>query len=231
MKIAIFYHSLFVLGDPPAVLPNSLGVVREQMKILGQVGLLDECKTMMCGINGGDESRETAETFLPLGAVKIFHGHRFRNECGTIRMIEEWLPGHEDWYVLYFHAKGATHPANHELSVRWRSCMTKHVILNWRRCVQDLDAGYESAGCHWMCPPATPPTQYIWAGNFWWAKASFLKTLPSIMERDRIKLSGLHSLESRYEAEVWIGNGKRQPKIKDYHSGWSPAKWAECHML
>ena len=94
--------------------------------------------------------------------------------------------------------------------------MTKHLIANWRNCVTDMDQGVESVGCHWMTGLADG-TQNIWAGNFWWAKASYLLTLPSIFERDRIKESGISDIESRYESEVWIGNGKRLPTVKDYH--------------
>jgi hypothetical protein len=143
-------------------------------------------------------------------------------------MLEQWLPGHEDYYVLWFHSKGATHEPGHYLSDRWRGCMQKHCVVNWRQCVADLDAGFESVGCHWMSGNKTPPGQSIWAGTFFWAKASFLLTLPSVMKRDRIKLSGLDSIESRYEAEVWIGNGPRLPRVKDYHPNWDPSKIATC---
>jgi hypothetical protein len=103
----------------------------------------------------------------------------------------------------------------------WRNCMTKHVIQNWWKCVTDLDAGYESVGCHWLTNQADG-TQNYWGGNFWWCKASFLRTVPSMMLRGRVKLSGIGALESRFEAEVFIGNGSRLPRIKDYHHGWKP---------
>jgi hypothetical protein len=49
------------------------------------------------------------------------------------------------------------------------------------------------------------------------------------MERDRIKVSGLKHPDSKYEAEVWLGNGPRVPKIKDYHGpGWTPGKIDTC---
>jgi hypothetical protein len=109
--------------------------------------------------------------------------------------------------------------------------MMKNAVQNWRTCVQDLDSGLESVGSHWMTGDQTPPGQSIWAGNFGWAKSAFLATLPSIMERDRIKLSGIDSIESRYESEVWIGNGPRLPKVKDYHGpNWNPSKMATCKI-
>jgi len=225
--VCIFYHCLFELNG--AVLPNAVDIVREQMDALKSSGLLDAASEFIVGINGGDESRDLANLLIPPKAKVVMHGLQCRNECRTIRLIEEWLPGHEDWYVLSFHAKGCTHPAGDPMRTRWRGCMQRTVVTNWRQCVADLDSVFEAVGVHWMVPPATPPGQFIFAGNFWWAKASFLKTLPSIMERDRIKVSGIDSLESRYEAEVWIGNGPRPPKVKDYHGPmWNPSKIGTC---
>jgi len=62
-------------------------------------------------------------------------------------------------------------------------------------------------------------TQNIPAGNFLWIKSDFVATLPSMYKRDRIKLSGMTSPESRYEAEVFWGNGTRLPKVIDKHPG------------
>lgn len=217
--IAIFYHSLFYIGDPPVLLPAALKIIGEQMAALKSSGLLDAASQVICGINGGDESRKLATALLPEKASLVFHGLQCRNECRTIRVLEEWLPGHEDWYVLYFHSKGATRPDVRNF--HWRTCMMKRLVKNWRICIAQLEEGYEAVGCHWFEPPFTPPGQFIFAGNFVWIKARFLKTLPSIMERDRIKTSGIDSIESRYEAEVYWGNGPKVPKIYDYHKGWS----------
>jgi hypothetical protein len=101
--------------------------------------------------------------------------------------------------------------------------MMRGVVHNWRKCVADLDSGYEAVGCHWMEPPETPEGQFIFAGNFFWSTSRFLRTLPSIQDRERIKLSGLWSLQSRYEAEVWFGNGRQLPLFRDYHPGVNPA--------
>jgi hypothetical protein len=95
--------------------------------------------------------------------------------------------------------------------------MMLHCVTNWKKCVADLDAGAEAVGCHWM--QGLPGNQNIFAGNFWWAKASYLRTLPSIFERERIQKSGIKHVDSRYEAEVWLGFGPRLPIVKDYHPG------------
>lgn len=184
---------------------------------------------LLVGINGSSESEPIARLLIPHRAQLVFHGLTSRNENPTIRELEKWLPGHEGWYVLYFHAKGTiTQSGGAENAVKWRGCMMRNLVSNWRQCVADLEAGFDSVGCHWMTYPATPKGQSIWAGTFFWAKADFLLTLPSILQRDRIKQSGLGNYESRYEAEVWIGNGPRLPRVKDYHPGWNPSKMSTC---
>ena len=219
-KIAVFHHSLFFIGDPPRRLPYAEGIVSVQMNALKESGLLAAASQIICGVNGGEESHAIAKAMLPQKAHLVFHGLECRNECRTIRIIEEWLPGHEDWFVLYHHSKGASRFDREARSANWLECMQRRCVWNWQRCIHDLESGYDAVGCHWFEPPYTPPGQRIFAGTFFWAKASYLMCIPSLMSRDRIKVSGIDSLESRYEAECWIGNGRPLPKVKDYHSGW-----------
>lgn len=228
MKIAIWYHSLLFYGTPPELSPVAFTIVCDQMAQLETSGLLNATDELNVGVNGGEESREFARIALPEKARVNYNGLDCRNENKTLVLMEKWVKSHTDWYVLWIHAKGCTHPHADPMRTKWRECMMRNLVTNWRRCVSDLDYGYESVGCHWMTGKDTPPGQSIWAGNFFWAKASFLATLPSIMERDRIKESGLGSLESRYEAEVWIGNGPRLPRIKDYHANWNPSMIGTC---
>lgn len=226
--IAIFYHCLFALDTPGNLLPSAFQIVDDQMRSLMATGLLDAASHMEAGINGGAESAESADLVLPEKARRVYHGLASHAENPTLVLLEQWLPGHAGWYVLYFHAKGCTHPPGDPMRSQWRGCMMRNLVANWRQCVHDLDAGFESVGCHWMTGAATPPGQSIWGGNFWWAKSDFLLTLPSIMKRARIIQSGIGAMESRYESEVWIGNGPRLPRIKDYHPGWDPGKIATC---
>lgn len=229
--IAIFYHSLLYYGTPPDLSPVAFDIANEQMHALTSSGLADAAKEMIVGINGGRESLDVARIIMPSKARFVLHGLESKAENLTIVEIEKWLPGHGDWYVLYFHAKGCTHAPGPVLDQRtlWRRCMERHLVWNWKRCVNDLNVGFEIVGCHFMEPPATPPTQYIFAGNFWFAKASYLATLPSIYLRARIKESGIAAAESRYESEIWAMNGAYRPKLRDYHGpGWNPSKIATC---
>lgn len=228
--IAIFYHCLFFNWKTGELAPSAIQIIGEQMTEIEKNGLLASADYFCAGVNGGNESKVYASILIPKKADIHFHGLDSHNENSTIRDIELWLPGHPGWNVLYFHAKGATWPYDDPTRSPWRGCMMRNVVKDWRRCIADLKAGYDSVGCHWMVPPSTPIGQHIWAGTFWWATSDYLMTLPSIIERDRIKASGLKHADSRYESEVWIGNGPKLPKIKDYHGpNWNPSKIATCY--
>lgn len=227
--IAIFYHCLFFKDHPDNLLPNAVNIVHEQMLEAERTGLLTAASEFHAGLNGGQESLGIARAVLPKTADIVLHGLTCHTENRTLLELERWLPTHPDWYVLYFHSKGATHAAGDDFTGRWRGCMMKNAVRHWLRCVSDLDTAYEAVGSHWMIPPATPAGQHIFAGNFWWATSDFLRTLPSLEARDRIKVSGLDAAESRYESEVWLGNGPRVPRVRDYHGPlWNPSKIGTC---
>lgn len=220
MNLAIWYHCCFTINGKR--LPAADHVIGGQMDALKTSGLLDACSNFFIGING-DLGAATID--LPEKATVIHHGVNSFGELRTIRALEKWLPGHgEDWAVLYFHSKGVTRKIGDTHSDPWRNCMMHHLVQNWEKCVAKFQHGYDSVGCHWMEPPETPDGQYIWAGNFWWSTASYLLTLPPLMERARIKLSGIDSAESRFEGEVWHGNGEIRPIFKDFCPSWNPGR-------
>jgi hypothetical protein len=189
------------------------------MEMMKASGLEGAAKEIIIGVNGGEESWNMAAVMCPAKARFVMHGLRSRSENLTIVEIEKWLPEHPDWYVCYFHCKGGSHPAGSPYgegtAKPWRIGMMHKVVRDWRLCVDALEEGYESAGAHYLRHACDGSHNY-WPGNFWWAKASFLLTLPSIFERERIKMSGIETVESRYEAEVWLGNGPRMPSVKEF---------------
>lgn len=87
------------------------------------------------------------------------------------------------------------------------------LIVNWRQCVSDLE-NHDIVCSHWMWN-LLDGTQHIPAGNFLWVTSNFVEKLPSVYLRDRIKQDGIDALSSRFEAEVFWGNGAR-PNVKSY---------------
>jgi hypothetical protein len=213
--IAIFYHAVFMLPDRP--LPHAATVVHGQIVKLADSGLLDACDELYVGVNGGAESCENVHRYIPTKARVVYHGLNSRAENLTLVMIENWVKTHPGWNVLYFHAKSATHsPATDygRFANGWRDGMMADLVTNWKQCVADLEQ-HEVCCSHFMRGMGWDKSQHIAAGNFWWATSDFLATLPSIFLRERIKKDGIAALSSRYEAEVWLGNGK-MPLVKEY---------------
>lgn len=103
--------------------------------------------------------------------------------------------------ALYAHTKGAHNdtPVNRA----WRRAMTRELVGGWRHCTSLLNEGHDTAGCHWVS--AGGPSFY--GGNFWWATASYLRTLPP---PDR---------ENRWRAETWVSSAS-SPHAADLKPGW-----------
>jgi hypothetical protein len=231
MKIAVFYHCLFFHGDPPELKINAYNIVSDQMQHLRSSGLLDECDEMIVGCNGGEESKEVARLIIPSKAKIVYHGLKSKSENLTIVELERWAPLHLDWNILYFHAKGCTHPADSDysknVSAPWRWTMMWDLVTHWRDCVKDLESGADIVCSKWSWN-MLDGTQHIPCGNFLWIKSSFAANLPSLFLRDRIKQSGISSSESRWEAEVKWGNGAR-PAVMQYRPYWRP--WDQKHTI
>jgi hypothetical protein len=245
MGVAVFYHCLFAIGSrvqstleptrPPLTsgsLPAATGIVEAQVKALVESGLFARADRVFIGVSGGPECFELAgRLFAPLTAgpagagkrvVVNFHGLEARNENRTLLMLERFvdevsLLDKSDWSICYHHSKGATHPPGEKQNTRWRACMQRHVIEGWQQCLDGLVRGYDMVGAHYLTPPSTAHGQRIFAGNFFWGSSRYLRTLPSLLERERLRLTGIDAIESRYEAEVYIGNTRRPPRVLDLH--------------
>lgn len=213
MKLAVWYHCRLSGGYAPIDTDAACRIMTEQMAALKQSGLLDAVDEFYIGINGDNDDAQIARMLCPFPQVKILaNPPDVQSEIPTLNALRSWLPKHPDWYVLYHHIKGVTHPTE-ALYTHWRHCMERAVVRNWRRCVADLDAGFDSVGCHWMTPQqfGLLVKSCYWGGTFWWTKAQFLLTLPPFP---------MPTSANRFEAENWIGRGPRLPKVNDYHPGW-----------
>lgn len=222
-RIAIFYHCLFHYGTPPRLLPNALAIVHEQMSALKDSGLTEACDEMVVGCNGGDESVPVARRILPEKARVIMHGLESRSENLTLVELHKWAKSHPGWVILYFHTKGVTHTPGseyHHIAGLWRRTMMKDLVTGWKQCVGDLRTGSDIACSCWEWGMADG-TQHIPPGNFLWVRSDFVATLPSMFLRGQIQKSGISSVESRFEAEVFWGNGPK-PRVKQYREYWRP---------
>lgn len=212
--IAIFYHCLFFIS-PKKALPIAAWIVQEQMDWLYNSGLLKEATELHVGVNGGPESKKIVSDRIPHKANVIYHGLNSHSENLTIIMVEEWVKTHPGWDILYFHSKGATKPIGGKegmMATHWRNGMMSDLVSNWRQCVGALAGGHDIVCSSWLWHQAGG-AQNLPAGNFLWVKSEFAAKLPSIMLAARIQQDGVAALSSRYEAEVYWGNGPK-PRVK-----------------
>jgi hypothetical protein len=219
-RIAIFYHGLFFIGDPPKHLPNAGCIVSDQITMMQNSGLWDAAEQINIGINGGQESIPVANSIIPEKALCLYHGLDCRSENRTVVWLHEWAKINPGWNVLYLHSKGATHDPNSEygfnVSRPWRVAMMNDLVVNWRTCVADLET-HDIACMVWLWEQGWDKSQHIPAGNFLWTTSDFVARLPSIMLRDRIQKDGIGAATARFEAEVFWGNGPR-PNVRSYRT-------------
>lgn len=216
--IAVFFHCCFY-QNATTPWPLAKAIALEQWIAVTQSGLVDAADKIFVGVNGGNESEAAVKACIPDKAHVVYHGLDSKNENSTIDLLHRWAKENPGYAILYFHQKGLSKPPGDAFAVGWRTGMMLDVVTNWRQCVVDLECGSDIACPNWMWNMADG-SQHIPAGNFLWVTSDFAAKLPSIYERDRIKQDGIKALTSRYESEVFWGNGPR-PKVKAYRGG----KW------
>ena len=204
MKIAIFYHI--------AQMGMSAFIYQQQLHRLYTSGLIEAADYIHFGVNGDQELFNVPEKAIIHYNQKEYWG----TEKETLLSLKDFCKENPEYKVLYFHTKGAT---KDELCVQsWRLMMEYFVIDKWKECVKQLDE-YTCAGIQ-MCrvgPSIYPdgtikeenPT-IVYAGNFWWANASYVNTLRTKYIDDTC----------RYAVEKWIGDSDvSNPKDLYTHPG------------
>jgi hypothetical protein len=207
-EISIWYHCRTSGGEPPIDPDRGREVMAEQMSSLELSGILTVATEVFVGVNGDPLD---AALLCPKRATLIEHGDQARSELPTLAKLRIWCKRHPEGFVVYHHSKGVTHKVS-EVWDKWRRCMERAVIWRWRDCLSCLEGPFDAAGGHWLDFPMGLPQHYF-GGNFWWAKAAFINTLPALPVN-----AGNHN--DFYLAEAWIGTGPRLPKVRDLAPHW-----------
>lgn len=202
MKIRHYYHC-YAAGAWSAP-------VRDHFTALGRAGLDDMALTV--GLVGPAQDRLTARERVTELCAKwaLPQPEAWPEEdegWEQVTLQRLWqdvqeIPG--EYGVLYMHTKGAAR--NLDSSAAWRRSMTQALVSKWEECTGWLEGGYDAVGCHWVKAPEWPEQEPFFAGNFWWARASYLRTLDPPLN------------ETRWQSETWISLGK--PRIHDMLPGW-----------
>jgi len=106
--------------------------------------------------------------------------------------------------VGYIHSKGMT-SLSKQVN-RWRKVLEYGVIEKWNDNINALNKGYDVSGIIWS------QAIYHFGGNFWWARSSYIKTLPRPVikkwNKEIVPIGSNWSGRFRYEGWIGIENPK-----------------------
>ena len=183
-RIHHFYH---VFADG-----NWQSIVEDHLHALKTYGLYDSLTSFNVGFVGSEQNIAAVESFLEENDVVYNVADKKESGWEQVTIHPLWEMAHMDetCYLSYAHTKGAAH--DYSIVPNWRGGMTRATIVEWKRCVEALDRGYSTVGCHLQPGRSDQPFPF-WGGNFWWATSLHIRSLGKCVEN------------TRYDAEAWIG--------------------------
>ena len=189
MGIFIYYHL--------TLLNNWREIVREQCTRIIFSGLYGDTTMIKCyAITPNPDTKLIEECRKRLKS----YGEKFElrdhtaegNEWFTLSHMREITD--DDDYVLYIHTKGVTRfgttlytfkgdtyniPDIYDNILDWRDLMEYFLIARYKRCIEELENGYDTIGINLF---TGTPLHY--AGNFFWLKGSYIKSLDYTKEHN-----------------------------------------------
>ena len=224
-KVAIWWHV--------ATINNWRDVFAEQVGKLVCTGLYDRAEIIWVGKVGTE-----LIPMFPLTKMQIADAHNDpkKYEILTIQAMDAWvrqLKKPEEWAVFYLHCKGVgRQDIESQFNVSfWRRYMEWATIQKWSKCLRALD-GCDACGVDLNLNPWPH-----FAGNFWWARAEYLLTLPPAttlttddpvraelrigesnraMSLHQLWNSGLNLYETKYLPENYINKQVLMPQGCEY---------------
>jgi hypothetical protein len=119
--------------------------------------------------------------------------------------------------VGYIHGKGITNLTKY--TNKWRKTLEYAILEKYQDNLNALKNNNDVSGIFWL------KNQYYFSGNFWWARSSYIKTLPrpvidkwNLFNETNTFISIKHNYmlwSSNYRYEAWIGINN--PKVNDIH--------------
>lgn len=209
MKIVLFSHVINI--------GCGMEITHEQTNLLESSGLLDACTESHFNLH---YDKSDYQWLIDRWSSKNVKFHTFDEsykdwyEATTILSIQDYVSkSNDEFYVCYIHHKGASHgPDAHH---NWRRYMQYWNIEKWRDCVNKLDEGYDTCGASFLGNPPYP----FYAGNFYWAKASYLRRCKRMERPPDVDFQPQFDGQPhhRFDWECWNGSGN--PKAFDLHTG------------
>jgi glycosyltransferase involved in cell wall biosynthesis len=169
----------------------------QELKIRNS-GLLDHTKKIYLSLVGHTEEKlPFGSEFLSKCEVIYKHPDITKYEFPALEALQNKC-AQEDCKVWYIHTKGVAR--QNILNNAWRNFMEYFILEHWHMCEYAL-RDHDVAGILWLENWGLT-FRNIFAGNFWWANSSYIKTLRAVSSLDK---------SNRFEAEDWIG--KNNPRV------------------
>ena len=236
MRIVGFYHA--------PDLPHWNEVMSDQLTKMSESGLLDridELHICMCGNpNSFSAAQESLKEYSNIFWIHVETDTQL-GEWPTLTYLKDYCDKHpEEFYVMYTHLKGLSKFGD-PYREGWRQYMDYWQIERWEDNVAALDQNYETTGINFNDEAAYTSRNFsnVWphySGNFWWARASYVRRLdplqdprtivwgtPSklLVHGDFVTGVALDPGNFRYENEAWIGS--KNPTY--FELAYSPGKF------
>lgn len=178
-------------------------LVKDQISALKDSGLYDITCTLFvsCIISNEEETSIICDIIGREKCIIISKEYKAsRCEFPALEFMHEKSQT-EDFFVYYFHTKGVSLQYGdiyqdddvqklREYSTAWRKMMEYFVFYKHNVAINVLN-NYDVFG---TCYKEYRKCKFF-AGNFWWSKSSYIKTLPKFRPEQYI---------NRFEAEYWI---------------------------
>ena len=216
MDIKVFVHATDISGN--------IDITLEQISLLNKTGLLDISKEVNICTHYKEESYEDLMNNMCTRNNIVFNhfdeSYKEWYEYTTcLELQKQCNESDDEFYALYIHNKGAfTRTVG---NYNWRKYMEYFCVEKWQECVEKLNEGYELVGAAYQdnTQPFDPNAIHYFAGNFFWAKSSYIKRCQQLVEPPTVdfkpQMKGQPHL--RYDLEQWHSSG--DPKWYEMHSG------------
>jgi hypothetical protein len=181
-------------------------VVTNQLNKLISSGLYEESQSVYFGVYSSCTSnlklfRDIVEKYDSLKKIKIRVYEKNKFEFDTLISLQNFCSANPIGSVLYFHTKGTSRSKDKNVD-SWRECMEYFNIEKWNSCHSKIEnEGFDVCGAMYVTWFKFLDYHFknYFSGNFWWAKASYVKKLPNLT-----KLISNDPI-NRTLAEMWLG--------------------------
>ena len=168
--------------------PNVLKIVSRQLSLIVESGLMEALTAIKVGFVGEAVPDDILSLFAPYSKIQTLVTAEKGYEGVTLRALQGWLEGEQaaskEWFILYIHSRGARH-AEDSPAWSWTKMMEYFMIERHKDCVEALKT-HLTTGCemyaHYDARTFSKRPWGMWhySGNFWWARASYIRVLPPI---------------------------------------------------